>query len=301
MDHKIDDELVIKGPEYGEDAAVIRLGDNNLVIHLDPISTGIENIGWLSIHIPANDIAVTGAEPRWALPSVQVPEDMPDSDISNILDDISEASSKLGVSLIGGHTEKLEFIDRPLITTTMIGLTNKPIFTSDSKPGDLIVQVGAAGIEGTWILVSDYAKELVDRGVSQEIIKEVGGWRQDISVVKDALTFDQIATSMHDVTEGGLLQGLYEMARASGNRFVIDKKPIVRKETVRICNLLKIEPLALISSGCLIATVPPDEELPMGKAIGRVEEGDGETLFRDEIVEENTDDELFKAINKLVN
>ncbi len=293
------DSRVEMGPRYGEDAAVIKFGKEYLVVHPDPISGALENIGWLSIHIPANDIAAAGAKPCWALPTVQTPEDFSKSKVERLLDEMCEAARGLNVGLIGGHTETVEFIDRPMVTTCMMGLTGSPIYTHTSNPGDLLVQIGDAGIEGTWVLVTDAYDKLESLGVSEACLHEVLGWRNDISVVDDALRLRDTATSMHDATEGGLLQGAYEMAFASGNRFEIHRAPSVREATLEICGVLNVDPLRLIASGCLLATVPPDTELPVGKVIGKVTEGEPGLFFDSKKVGENTEDELFRVLREM--
>ncbi len=67
-------DRVLKGPFIGEDAAVIDNGDKVLIVKANPI-TGAENrIGWLAVHINANDVAARGAEPLWYLSIVLLPE-----------------------------------------------------------------------------------------------------------------------------------------------------------------------------------------------------------------------------------
>ncbi len=252
----------------------------------------------MGINIPANDIAVTGARPRWALPTIQFPEDYTRDEVSRILKDFLCAAKALGMVIIGGHTEFVSHLSRPLCTTTAMGLTDRPVFTSTSRPGDTIVQVGDAGIEGTWILACEQGDELVKRGVPEETVKSASRWRDLISVVEDALLVANEVTSMHDATEGGVLQCIYEMARCSGNRFVLDDDIVYREETVTICRSLGLDPDRLISSGCFVATFPRDVKPPLGKVIGHVEEGDGEAIYKGSIVVEETEDELFKAMGK---
>jgi len=299
FDREINDERVIVGPSYGEDAAVLKFKDEYLVAHPDPISGAVKNIGWLSVNISANDVAVTGAKPRWAMPSLQIPEKFDEKEVEKIIEDLYSAADELGVTLIGGHTETVSGINRPLITTAMMGVTEEPVFTKGSNPGDKIVQINDAAIEGSWILVSDFEEELVKRGLDKETIEEVKGWNREISVVDEALNVSKLATSMHDPTEGGILQGIYEMARCSGNDFVIDDKISFRPETIEICDILNIDQKKLISSGSLLATVPADEELEEGKVIGRVKSGSGKTIYEGKKVKEVTEDELFRLKSEL--
>jgi len=70
---------------------------------------------------------------------------------------------------------------------------------------------------------------------------------------------------MHDATEGGIVNALYEVCIASDVSMDIDRFP-VGTETRRLCDLFGIEPLGLISSGTLVITTK-DTELA-----GRLEE-----------------------------
>lgn len=295
----IKDPSVILGPKFGEDAAVLKVGDTNLVIHTDPISGAVEDIGWLGINIAANDIAVTGAPPRWALCSIQIPEGMDDDDIKQISHDLGAAADKLNVTIIGGHTETVSNINRPLLSTTMIGMTSDPIYTSGSDIGDSIVQIKPAAIEGSWILANEHGGPLLELGVDSGTLRKVSGWKEDISVVHAAMEIKDIATSLHDPTEGGVMQGLFEIACCSGNDLYIDSDIKLRKETQEICDILDIDPLYLISSGCLLATVPKDEKINEGEVIGEVREGDGRVFYKGDEVKERPEDELFRILKKL--
>ncbi len=115
-------------------------------------------------------------------------------------------------------------------------------------------------LEGTAVLASDFEDELMSRGVSREVIDRSRGLLREISVVREALELADVVTSMHDPTEGGLLQGLLEVAEASNVRLRInvDKIPIL-PETSQIFNVLGIDPLKSLSSGMLIATVPREK------------------------------------------
>jgi hydrogenase maturation factor len=99
--------------------------------------------------------------------------------------------------------------------------------------------------------------------------------------------------AMHDPTEGGLATGLREIAQASGVGLVVDaSRLIVAEETRAVCRVLNVDPLGLISSGCLIFTVPGDRgqaaaELMRSRGwsaavIGRLTDAAGEYYLDDE-------------------
>lgn len=65
---------------------------------------------------------------------------------------------------------------------------------------------------------------------------------------------------MHDPTEGGVATGLHEMLGAAGVGAVIDEAALpVLPETAAICEMLSLDPLGLIASGALLASVAPED------------------------------------------
>lgn len=311
------DPDVIVGPSYGEDAAIIRMyGGKVLVVHSDPITGAEKRLGWLAVHIPCNDIAVRGVKPRWLLPTLLLPEGLDESVLDQITAQMDEAASKIGVMIVGGHTEYTVGIDRPLVSVTAIGLTdeNRYVTTSGAKPGDVILMTKTAAVEGTAILASDMAELLTEKGVPEHILVEAAKYANSISVVEEALTLAKVGVdAMHDPTEGGLLGGLAEMAYASDVLIEVweDKIP-VSTETRVICDALNIDPLKLISSGVLIAAINRGkveeafrqlEKLSIQPTvIGRVVDGRGLRLYKSDgqVKEfgEFVEDELFKLLSR---
>ena len=65
---------MLLGPGIGLDCAVIDLGERLLVFKSDPITFVSQDIGWYAVQVNANDIATTGATPRWFLATALMPE-----------------------------------------------------------------------------------------------------------------------------------------------------------------------------------------------------------------------------------
>ncbi|WP_069806766.1 AIR synthase family protein [Vulcanisaeta thermophila] len=254
----VKDPAVIVGPGVGEDAAVVDLGQGKyLVTHTDPITGAVENLGWLAIHIPANDIAVRGVRPRWFLLTLLLPSGFDVQGIAGIMRDVDSALRELNAALIGGHTEYTPGIDRPIASVTAMGIGERYVTTSNARPGDLVLLTKYVALEGTSVLASDYGEELMRMGVDGELIRRARELIKEVSVVREALALADMAHSMHDPTEGGLIQGLLEVAEASGVRVRIyrDRVPIL-PETRVIFQKLGLDPLRSLSSGMLIATIP---------------------------------------------
>jgi len=256
---------IIVGPNLGEDAAVIRIDDTKyvLVVHTDPITEAFSRLGWLSINVAANDISVTGARPSWFTVTILMPPGSTDEDIVSLAEEASEAARSLGGAVVGGHTEVSPGISKPILVTTAMGITKIEYFvkTGGAKPGSLVFQIKPAALEGTAIIVHDFYAKLVSMGVPEHVISRAKGFIDEISVVEPAVTLAEkgIVESMHDPTEGGLIGGLVELARASRVSLNIDdSKIIVRKETKLISDALGIDWMRLVSSGSIIGTLNPE-------------------------------------------
>ncbi|MCL5949480.1 MAG: AIR synthase-related protein [Candidatus Bathyarchaeota archaeon] len=142
-----------------------------------------------------------------------------------------------------------------------MGLTEKGkyITAAGAKAGDKLILTKSAGIEGTAILATDREAQL-SKIFSPEILDDAKRFYNQISVVKDALTAYRAGGvhAMHDPTEGGILNGIHEMADAAGLGVrVFEEKITVEPETAKICRFYEIDPLQLISSGALLIAADP--------------------------------------------
>ncbi len=256
------DPAVVVGPSIGEDAAVIDVGSGRfLVVHVDPISGAVEYLGWLAVHIASNDIAVRGVRPRWLLPVLYFPESAGEELVDRVTRQIDEAAREVGAMVVGGHSEFTPGLRRPLISMTALGIAERGryVTTSGAQPGDAVVITKTAAVEGTSILATDFREALLRLGVPAEVVERGRGFIRRVSVVREALALAEagLATAMHDPTEGGLIGGFIELAYASRKTLEVwEEKVPIAEETAIMCRALGVDPLRLISSGALIATVP---------------------------------------------
>ncbi|MCX8187558.1 MAG: AIR synthase family protein [Nitrososphaeria archaeon] len=301
---------VIVPPRYGEDAAAVKVDGRIVVAAMDPITGSGTRIGWLAVHVNANDVAVMGAEPRWLSITILLPEGrLPE--LEGIMDDVHEACRRLKIALITGHTEITPDISRPIIVGHMMGrlVSRRVITSSGARPGDLLVMSKTAAIEGTAILASDFESELASK-IPREVLESSRKLYERISVLDEALKLARRCrvSAMHDPTEGGIVGGAYEMAEASRCSFVIYEERVpVAEETRRICEALGCNPLKLIASGSLLAALPRDQaevavsRIPSLTIIGEFRpRRSGNVVIRadgsEEGVKENVLDELWRLI-----
>lgn len=250
---------VVVGPGIGLDFAVIDLNFKYLIVSSDPVSGVKEDIGWYAVNVSANDVATSGAIPKFLTSVILLPKNSDISIAKNVAEQIDIAAKKLNISVIGGHTEISPNLSQVIVTTTAFGITDKYVTASNIKKNDIIIMTKTAGIEGTSILARTFKNKL--KTINQKTLQKASEMINQISIVKDAtiLFNTEKVHAMHDSTEGGLIGGIYEMAVASNIGFkLIENKICVANETKIICNNLKIDPLKLLGSGCLLAAVKPD-------------------------------------------
>jgi len=266
---------LLQGPGVGEDAAILDYGDRVLVVATDPIIGALGNVGRLAVHVNANDVASCGARPLWFLCVTLLPEGSGEAELEEIMEQLNAACSEVGVSLIGGHTETTPDLERPILIGFMMGEAPKDNYvkTGGALPGDVLIMTKTAGIEGTAVLARDLTPFLHGR-VGEEALQVAKSMLGLISVVPEAMESVKLGGvhSLHDPTEGGVLNGVWEMVEAAGVGVIVREEDIpIAEETRQICDALGIDPLKLLGSGALLLAVDQekaDEMVSALRAIG---------------------------------
>jgi hydrogenase expression/formation protein HypE len=247
---------VLVGPTAGIDGAVIEIGNKNLIVSMDPITGAVEHIGWSAVNVNANDVATFGVEPAFLFSCIMLPENSEKKTVEIICAQMDSAAKGLGIAIVGGHCEATPGLTNPIVVGCVMGLTDKGNYVTagGAKTGDKLILTKSAGIEGTAILASDREQQLA-KIMDSSMLDNAKKFYNQISVVKDALTAYKTGGvhAMHDPTEGGVINGIHEMADASqlGVK-VFEDRIIIEPETAKICRFFEVDPLQLIGSGALL-------------------------------------------------
>jgi len=243
------------------DCAVVALDETCLVFKSDPITFATAEIGWYAVQVNANDVATTSAVPRWFILTALLPEGKTTTKtVESISQQVFDACRALGISVIGGHTEITYGLDRPILIGTMIGEVSREalITPRGASPGDRLLLTKGIPIEGTAILAREFSNRLKNVCTADEI-QVASNFLYDpgISVVRDAQLAVQAGkvTAMHDPTEGGLVNALWELAEACGHTLVFNPEAVfIPPLSKKICEAFGIDPLRTIASGALLLT-----------------------------------------------
>ena len=251
-------EVVLR-PGIGEDCAALDFGERLCVVSTDPVTAAQKDLGRLAVHVSCNDAASSGAEPVAMLLTLLAPPKSSVADIEVIMLQAFETAQALNVEIIGGHTEITDGVTRPILSGMVLASCKSDglIKTSGGQMGDALLLTKTAGLEGTYIMASDFTNRAL-AVLGQKDLAVCLALKDQISVVPEGLLAARNGVhAMHDVTEGGVLGAVHELCTASGCGVLVEENDIaVLPQTKALCTAFRIDPLRLISSGCLLIACP---------------------------------------------
>lgn len=258
------DPDVLVGAGLGRDAAAIAFGDRILVAKTDPITFAGEHAAAYLVDVNANDLACLGATPRWLLVTALLPEGITAGEVAAQFAELDAASRRRGIAVVGGHTEVTAGIERTILVGMLLGEASAEslLRPGGAKPGDRLLLTKSLAIEGTALLAIELGDQLAPR-LGRDLVDRAEALltRPGISVLDDARTLLDTGgvTALHDVTEGGLMMAVREIATASELGAELDGAAVpVLAETAAIAGELGLDPLGMLGSGSLLATAAPE-------------------------------------------
>lgn len=259
------DEVRI-GPEFGVDVSIVDLhGGKAMALTSDPLSLipslGLEESAWLSVHLMANDMATTGFAPMFGQFVLNLPTHLSKNDFETYWNYTHQFCKDIGVSITGGHTGFIEGQNSTIAgggTFITVAPKEEILVSKYANFGDSILVTKTSALSSAAILAMSFP-ETVKNKAGKEFYYSASASFYETSSLKDALAAVQNensgVTAMHDVTEGGVLGAIYELAIASGNGAEIfnEKLPIGEVQSA-VCNLFALDPRYCIGAGSMIIT-----------------------------------------------
>ena len=255
-------ENVVGGPAFGVDVSVVELpGKLGLAMTSDPLSLipslGLQESAWLSVHLMANDMATTGFAPMYAQMVLNLPPTLAADDFENYWNYIHKYCRQIGVSITGGHTGSIEGQNSTIAgggTMLLTAPLDNIRLSRNAQPGNVIIVTKQCAMSSAAILAMSFP-ETVQHKVGAEIYRQGCELFYQTSSLTDGLTAAEGVgvTAMHDVTEGGVLGAIYEMAAASciGVRVINELLPVGHAQQA-ICSLFNIDYRFCIGAGSMV-------------------------------------------------
>src|ERR1017187_3905789 len=234
------------------DAAVLDLGGSRIAMSTDsfvvqPLFFPGGSIGELAVNGTVNDLAVSGAEPKFLSASFILEEGFPLAQLAAIVEAMAAAAATAGVQIVTGDTKVVErgHGDGCYITTAGVGVLRAGIEVGPrrAQPGDAILVSGTIGDHGMAIMSVREGLEFESQirsdcaalnGLIAEVLESAG----------------PSVHTMRDPTRGGLASTLNEIANSSGVGIEIDEAAVpVRTEVQSACDLLGLDPVYVANAG----------------------------------------------------
>jgi len=264
------------------DAAVLELAGAKLAMSTDsfvvqPLFFLGGSIGELAVNGTVNDLAVSGAEPKFLSASFILEEGFPLTQLAAIVADMARAAAVAGVKIVTGDTKVVErgHGDGCYINTAGVGLLRPGITVGPNRTraGDVILVSGTIGDHGMAIMSVREGLEFESQIRSD--CAALNGLIGDVLAAAGAAVH-----TMRDPTRGGLASTLNEIAQASGVGVEIDELSLpVRAEVQSACELLGLDPVYVANEGKAVFFVAPEaaEQIlkilrthPLGKDAARI-------------------------------
>ncbi|OKS86974.1 AIR synthase family protein [Mucilaginibacter polytrichastri] len=262
---------IISGPAFGIDVSLIHLpGGLGLALTSDPLSLipslGLQESAWLSVHLMANDMATTGFAPMYTQMVLNLPPTLSEQDFITYWDFIHQYCNTIGVAITGGHTGSIEGQNSTIAGggTMLLTAQAKDILLSKyARAGDVIIVTKECALSSAAILAMSFPEtvknklgpEIYNRGC--ELFYQTSSLNDGLIAAGTVTPYHEVS-AMHDVTEGGVLGAIYEMAIASGNGMVVDNDLLPQSEVQQsICTLFNIDSRFCIGAGAMVMAAKP--------------------------------------------
>lgn len=265
---------VLCGPAFGVDTAIIDLGGGEaLAVSSDPLSLipslGMKVSAWLSIHLLVNDMSTTGFAPQYAQFVLNLPVSLTREQFNEYWQHINTLCKELGIAITGGHTGQIPGQESTISgggTMFLKAPKDQLLSSSGAQAGDIVIVTKHAALSSTAILAMAFP-ETVKVKCGEEVQQDIANRFWNLSVLKEAQLAAKILKpkaelrAMHDVTEGGILGALSEMADAANCGFTAqqDRLPI-DASVQQVADLFEIDPFISVGAGAMLIAVKPGTE-----------------------------------------
>ncbi|NQU85745.1 MAG: hydrogenase expression/formation protein HypE [Mariniphaga sp.] len=281
----------------GTDSAIVEVPPELLAFTtdsfvVDPLFFPGWDIGKLAVCGTVNDLAVSGAEPKYLSTGFIIEEGFPLNDLEKIVKSMAETANSCNVKIVTGDTKVVNRgqCDKLFINTSGIGLLNKKYKNISSgidiKPGDKIIVNGTIADHGISVMAA--RNEL---NVSADVISDCAPLNQMISEVlgNGSIKF------MRDATRGGLATVLAELKEGRNWGLEIYESKIKIRENVRgMCEFFGFDPLYIANEGKVVIVVDQNSAKEILKTIKKNKFGKDASIIG-EVVESNPGKTILKT------
>jgi hydrogenase maturation factor len=252
---KYQKDCVVQACADGSDASVIRFSQEELVIASNPVTLPAKTPAVLGISRVINDVAAKGGVPEIITAVLLLPTGYTEKNLKCLMREIDGCCRQHEVALAAGHTEVTPLVNAPCVVFTCVGSKKYQVKLS-VQPDQDIYMIGAAGMEGACVLAQLKKQEILER-YSTAFYEKCCVDTEELFLEKTMYTLYEHGTSyVHNLSTGGVLNGLWELAAFGNVGLEVDLKAIpVRQEIIELCELFELNPYQMASGGSLLMTI----------------------------------------------
>lgn len=223
-----------------------------------------KDLGVFALAQTINHLATRGAKTVGVSVHIMLPPHAYESRLKAMMEHLELAGSTHEVQILNAKAEVSSAVSKAVVIVNGIGIVKKEnfILTSQGTAGLDIVHLKWIGLEGSLRAVNEKEQDLKERFVPSFLnkIKDMGA--QIFSEKEIEIALHHGAKAMQQITEGGILATLWEMAEASIVGLEVELKKIaIRQETIEICEFCHLNPYQLTSAGSVVIFTEQGEEL----------------------------------------
>jgi hydrogenase expression/formation protein HypE len=242
--------------DFGSELNLSRLAMSTDSFVVQPLFFPGGSIGTLAVNGTVNDLAVSGAEPKFLSASFILEEGFPLSQLAAVVSAMAEAAKTAGIQIVTGDTKVVErgHGDGCYINTAGVGVLRRGVIVGPDRaePKDAVLISGTIGDHGMAVMSVREGLEF-----ESQIRSDCAALNGLIAEVLDAV--GDAVHSMRDPTRGGLASTLNEIATASAVGIEIDEANMpVRPEVQSACELLGLDPVYVANEGKAVFFVAPE-------------------------------------------
>ncbi|MFJ5249570.1 hydrogenase expression/formation protein HypE [Serratia liquefaciens] len=220
---------------------------------IDPIFFPGGDIGKLAICGTANDLAVSGALPRYLSCGFILEEGLPLPELQRVVASMATTAQQAGIRIATGDTKVVQrgAADKVFINTAGIGVIPSGLnwAAQNIRVGDAVIVSGTLGDHGATIL--NLREKL---GMSLDVISDCAV----LTPLIEPLRAIDGVRAMRDATRGGVNAILHEFSRAAGVGIEVQESLLPIAPAVRgICELLGLDAINFANEGKLVVVAAP--------------------------------------------
>jgi hydrogenase expression/formation protein HypE len=210
------------------------------------------DIGRLAVFGTVNDLAVSGATPRWMTLGLIIEEGLEWEVLDAVLDGVAAAAREANVKVVAGDTKVVPrgAADRLFLNSCGVGVfeSEPPPGAGTLVPGDVLIASGPIGCHGVAVMSA------------REQLGFVPEPRSDCAAltpaVKRLTATGIVPVAMRDATRGGVAAVLHEWAEDCGATLRVDQRQLpINDDVAGVCELLGLDPLHVACEGMMVVGV----------------------------------------------